>query len=136
MPVKKNVTKTRARRRMLATDRRIGKPCKKGYRRRSLAETAASTVKRRFDHAPYSTTRRRAQKNELGLKVLTARSCKAPGAVRLRQPDGGAIASGPDGVLRRSGSQGTKARTGGGSPRMDIGRVCSGVQPPRRARNA
>lgn len=40
------------------------------YHRRSLAETAISTVKRRFSHTLYS-KKRKAQKNELRLKVVT-----------------------------------------------------------------
>ena len=58
---------------MLVMHRRSKKLYKKRYHRRSLAETAVSTVKRRFDHTLCS-TRRRAQKNELRLKVLTSPS--------------------------------------------------------------
>ncbi len=50
--------------------RRSKKLYKKRYHRRSLAETAVSTVKRRFNHMLYS-KKRKAQKNELRLKVLT-----------------------------------------------------------------
>ncbi len=73
--IKKNVTKIRSQgskawREMLVMYRRSKKLYKKRYHRRSLAETAVSTVKRRFNHALYS-TKRRGQKNELRLKVLT-----------------------------------------------------------------
>jgi len=50
--------------------RRSKKLYKKRYHRRSLAETAVSTVKRRFNHTLYS-KKRRGQKNELRLKVIT-----------------------------------------------------------------
>jgi len=73
--IKKNVTRIRAQgskawREMLVMYRRSKKLYKKRYHRRSLAETAVSTVKRRFNHTLYS-KKRRAQKNELRLKVLT-----------------------------------------------------------------
>jgi transposase len=73
--VKRNITKIRAKgskawREMLVMYKRSRKLYKKRYHRRSLAETAVSTVKRRFGHTLYS-TKRRAQKNELRLKVLT-----------------------------------------------------------------
>ena len=73
--IKKNVVKIRAKgskawRQMLVMYRRSRRLYKKRYHRRSLAETAVSTVKRRFSHTLYS-TKRRAQKNELRLKVLT-----------------------------------------------------------------
>jgi transposase len=73
--VKRNVRKIRSKgskawREMLVMYRRSKKLYKKRYHRRSLAETAVSTVKRRFDHTLYS-KKRRAQKNELRLKVLT-----------------------------------------------------------------
>jgi transposase len=73
--IKKNITRIRSQgskawREMLAMYRRSRKLYKKRYHRRSLAETAVSTVKRRFNHILYS-KKRRAQKNELRLKVLT-----------------------------------------------------------------
>ena len=73
--VKKNVARIRAQgskawREMLVMWRRSRKLYRKRYHRRSLAETAVSTVKRRFSHTLCS-TKRRAQKNELRLKVLT-----------------------------------------------------------------
>ncbi len=73
--IKKNVTRIRAQgskawREMLVMYRRSKKLYKKRYHRRSLAETAVSTVKRRFNHTLYS-TKRRGQKNELRLKVIT-----------------------------------------------------------------
>lgn len=73
--IKKNITKIRAQgskawREMLVMYRRSKKLYKKRYHQRSLAETAVSTVKRRFNHMLYS-KKRRAQKNELRLKVLT-----------------------------------------------------------------
>lgn len=73
--VKKNVVRIRAHgskawREMLVMHRRSKKLYKKRYHRRSLAETAVSTVKRRFNHILYS-KKRRGQKNELRLKVLT-----------------------------------------------------------------
>jgi transposase len=73
--IKKNITKIRAQgskawREMLVMYRRSKKLYKTRYHQRSLAETAVSTVKRRFNHMLYS-KKRRAQKNELRLKVLT-----------------------------------------------------------------
>lgn len=73
--IKKNVVRIRAQgskawREMLVMYRRSKKLYKKRYHRRSLAETAVSTVKRRFGHTLYS-KKRRGQKNELRLKVLT-----------------------------------------------------------------
>lgn len=73
--IKKNITKIRAQgskawREMLVMYRRSKRLYKKRYHRRSLAETAVSTVKRRFNHTLYSKKRRR-QKNELRLKVIT-----------------------------------------------------------------
>ena len=73
--VKRNVVRIRAQgsrawREMFVMYRRSKKVYKKRYHRRSLAETAVSTVKRRFNHTLYS-KKRRAQKNELRLKVLT-----------------------------------------------------------------
>jgi transposase len=73
--IKKNVVRIRAQgskawREMLVMYRRSKKLYKKRYHRRSLAETAVSTVKRRFNHTLYS-KKRRGQKNELRLKVLT-----------------------------------------------------------------
>ena len=73
--IKKNITKIRSRgskawKEMLLMYRRSRRLYKKRYHRRSLAETAVSTVKRRFSHALYS-KKRRGQKNELRLKVLT-----------------------------------------------------------------
>jgi transposase len=73
--IKRNVTRIRAQgskawREMLVMYRRSKKLYKKRYHRRSLAETAISTVKRRFSHTLYS-KKRRGQKNELRLKVIT-----------------------------------------------------------------
>jgi transposase len=73
--IKKNVVKIRAQgskawREMLVMYRRSRKLYKKRYHRRSLAETPVSTVKRRFGHTLYS-KKRRGQKSELRLKVLT-----------------------------------------------------------------
>lgn len=73
--IKKNVVKIRAQgsrawRQMLVLYRRSRKLYGKRYHQRSLAETAVSTVKRRFSHTLYS-KKRRAQKNELRLKLLT-----------------------------------------------------------------
>ena len=73
--IKKNVVRIRAQgskawREMLVMYRRSRKLYKKRYHRRSLAETAISTVKRRFSHTLYS-KKRKGQKNELGLKVIT-----------------------------------------------------------------
>ncbi|MGH9920509.1 MAG: transposase [Nitrososphaerales archaeon] len=72
--IKKNVVRIRAQgsrawREMLVMRRRSESLYKKRYHRRSLAETAVSTVKRRFDYTLYS-KKRRGQKNELRLKVL------------------------------------------------------------------
>jgi transposase len=58
------------RREMLVMYRRSKKLYQKRYHRRSLAETAISTVKRRFSHTLYS-KKGRGQKNELRLKVIT-----------------------------------------------------------------
>ncbi len=55
---------------MLFLHRRSKKLYLKKYHRRSLAETAVSTVKGRFSHSLYS-KKRRGQKNEIRLKVLT-----------------------------------------------------------------
>lgn len=73
--IKKNVVRIRAQgskawREMLVMYRRSKKLYKKRYHRRSLAETAVSTAKRRFGRTLYS-KKRRDQKNELRLKVLT-----------------------------------------------------------------
>jgi len=73
--IKKNITKIRSQgskawKEMLVMYRRSRKLYKKRYHRRSLAETAVSTVKRRFNHTLYS-KKRRGQKNELRLKLLT-----------------------------------------------------------------
>jgi transposase len=73
--IKKNITRIRSQgskawREMLAMYQRSRKLYKKRHHRRSMAETAASTVKRRYNHTLYS-KKRRAQKNELRLKVLT-----------------------------------------------------------------
>jgi transposase len=73
--IKKNITRIRSHgskawREMLVMYRRSRKLYKKRYHKRSLAETAMSTVKRRFNHILYS-KKRRAQKNEFRLKVLT-----------------------------------------------------------------
>ena len=70
--IKRNVTRIRSQgskawREMLVLYRRSRKLYKKRYHRRSLAETAISTVKRRFSHTMYS-RKRRGQKNELRLK--------------------------------------------------------------------
>jgi transposase len=72
--IKRNVVRIRAQgskawREMLVMYRRSKKLYKKRYHRRSLAETAISTVKRRFSHTLYS-KKRRGQKNELRLKVI------------------------------------------------------------------
>lgn len=72
--IKKNITKIRSQgskawREMLVLYRRSRKLYLKRYHRRSLAETAISTVKRRFGHSLYS-KRRRGQKNEVRLKVI------------------------------------------------------------------
>jgi len=55
---------------MLVMYRRSRKLYRKRYHRRSLAETAVSVVKGRFNHTLYS-KKRRGQKNEVRLKVLT-----------------------------------------------------------------
>jgi len=55
---------------MLILYRRSRKLYLKRYHKRSLAETAISTVKRRFNHTLLS-KKRRGQKNELRLKILT-----------------------------------------------------------------
>lgn len=73
--IKRNVTRIRSKgskawREMLVMYRRSRKLYKKRYHRRSLAETAVSTVKRRFSHTLYS-EKRKGQKNELRLKVIT-----------------------------------------------------------------
>jgi transposase len=73
--VKKNVVKIRAQgskawREMLVMYRRSKELYLKRYHRRSLAETAISTVKRRFSHTLYS-KKRRGQKNEIRLKMIT-----------------------------------------------------------------
>jgi transposase len=73
--IKKNVVRIRAQgskawREMLDVHRRSKKLYNKRYHRRSLAETAVSTVKRRFNHTLYS-KKRRGQKNEPKMKVLT-----------------------------------------------------------------
>ena len=73
--IKKNIVKVRSKgskawKEMLFLHRRSKKLYLKNYHRRSLAETAVSTVKRRFNHALYS-KKRRGQKNEIRLKVLT-----------------------------------------------------------------
>lgn len=73
--IKKNVVRIRAQgskawREMLVMYRRSKKLYRERYHRRSLAETAISTVKRRFSHT-LSSKKRRGQKNELRLKVIT-----------------------------------------------------------------
>jgi transposase len=73
--IKKNVTRIRAQgskawREMLVLYRRSKKLYLKKYHRRSLAETAVSVVKARFSHTLYS-KKRRGQKNEVRLKVIT-----------------------------------------------------------------
>ena len=55
---------------MLLLYRRSRKHYLKRYHKRSLAETAISTAKRRFNHTLLS-KKRRGQKNELRLKILT-----------------------------------------------------------------
>lgn len=73
--IKKNIVKVRSKgskawKEMLFLYRRSKKLYLKKYHRRSLAETAVSTVKRSFNHSLYS-KKRRGQKNEIRLKVLT-----------------------------------------------------------------
>ena len=73
--IKKNVTKIRSKgsrawKEMLLLYRRSRKIYLKRYHKRSLAETAVSAVKRRFSHTLYS-KKRRGQKNEMRLKVIT-----------------------------------------------------------------
>lgn len=73
--IKKNIVKIRSKgskawKEMLLMHRRSRKLYLKRYHKRSLAETAVSTVKRRFNHILYS-KKRRAQKNEIRLKVIT-----------------------------------------------------------------
>jgi transposase len=73
--IKKNIVKVRSKgsktwKEMLFLYKESKKLYLKKYHRRSLAETAVSTVKRRFDHDLYS-KKRRGQKNEIRLKVLT-----------------------------------------------------------------
>jgi transposase len=73
--IKKNVVRIRAQgsrawREMLVLYRRNKKTYLKRYHRRSLAETAVSVVKGRFSHTVYS-KKRRGQKNEVRLKVIT-----------------------------------------------------------------
>jgi transposase len=72
--IKRNITRIRSEghdawREMLTLYWRSRRLYEKRYHRRSLAETAISTVKRRFGHTLYS-KRRRGQKSELRLKVL------------------------------------------------------------------
>jgi len=55
---------------MLVMHRRSRKLYRKRYHRRSLAETAISTLKRRLGHTSYS-KKGRGQKNELRPKVMT-----------------------------------------------------------------
>lgn len=55
---------------MLIVYRRSRRLYLKRYHRRSLAETAVSVVKRRFNHMLYS-KKRRGQKNEVRLKAIT-----------------------------------------------------------------
>ena len=57
-------------REMLVTYRRSKRLYLKRHHRRSLVETAISTVKRRFSHA-LNSKKRRGQKNEIRLKVIT-----------------------------------------------------------------
>jgi len=73
--IKKNITKVRSKgskawKTMILLYRRSRKLYLKRYHKRSLAETAVSTVKRRFSHTLLS-KKRRGQKNELRLKILT-----------------------------------------------------------------
>jgi len=75
IPLKKSILKirgkgSRAWKEMILLYRRGKKIFLKRYHRRSLAETAISTVKRRFDHT-LTSTKRKTQKNELRLKVIT-----------------------------------------------------------------
>ncbi|HVB11806.1 MAG TPA: hypothetical protein VNE86_01635 [Nitrososphaerales archaeon] len=72
--IKKNVVRVRSKgskawKEMLFLYRRSKKLYLKKYHQRSLAETAVSTVKRRFSHSLYS-KKRCGQKNEIRLKVL------------------------------------------------------------------
>ena len=73
--IKKNIVRVRSKgsrawKEMLFLYGRSKKLYLKKYHRRSLAETAVSTVKRSFSHSLYS-KKRRGQKNEIRLKVLT-----------------------------------------------------------------
>ena len=73
--IKKNITKVRSKgskawKTMLLLYRRSRKLYLKRYHKRSLAETAVSKVKRRFNNILLS-KKRRGQKNELRLKILT-----------------------------------------------------------------
>lgn len=73
--IKRNVVKIRAQgskawREMLVLYRRSRKAYLRRYHRRSLAETTVSVVKARFGHTLYS-KKRRGQKNEVRLKVIT-----------------------------------------------------------------
>ena len=73
--IKKNVTRIRSKgskawKEMLLMYRRSRRLYLKRYHRRSLAETAVSVVKCRFNHTLYS-KKRRGQKNEVRLKVIT-----------------------------------------------------------------
>jgi len=73
--IKRNVVRIRARgskawRQMLVLHRRNERAYLERYHRRSLAETAVSVVKARFSHTLYS-KKRRGQKNEVRLKVIT-----------------------------------------------------------------
>ena len=73
--IKRNVTRIRSKgskawKKMLLIYRMSKKLYLKRYHRRSLAETAISTVKRRFNHILYS-KKRRGQKNEIRLKIIT-----------------------------------------------------------------
>lgn len=73
--IKRNIVRIRSKgskawKEMLLIYRRSRKLYLKRYHRRSLAETAVSTVKCRFSYTLYS-KKRRGQKNEIRLKVIT-----------------------------------------------------------------
>jgi len=73
--IKKSITRIRSKgskawKEMLLMYRRSRRLYLKRYHRRSLAETAVSVVKCRFNHTLYS-KKRRGQKNEVRLKVIT-----------------------------------------------------------------
>lgn len=73
--IKKNIVRIRSKgskawKEMLLLYRRSRRLYQKKYHTRSLAETAVSVVKCRFNHTLYS-KKRRGQKNEVRLKVIT-----------------------------------------------------------------